>query len=127
MGIVQNGLGVKLKLAASVTDLGGHKFKTGAGGIVPGTTEKEIKFDIKEPLYDRIGAIVEKKMTTPGDYEKVTIAHNPTIADPDNLSDVVKIGADATNPTLVRTRLTNSNLYAARALGYNKGEFDRGV
>ena len=125
MGIVQSGLGVKLKLAASVTDLGGHKFKT--GGIVPGTTEKEIKFDIKEPLYDRVGAIIEKKIGTTSDYEKVTIAHNPTIADPDNLSDVVKIGADATNPTLVRTRLTNSNLYAARALGYNKGEFDRGV
>lgn len=109
---------VVLTLDGGVSDLNGHKFVE-ALATDPAAKKKTIPVVVKEPIYDRIGAIAEEiDPANPAQFVKKEIKNN----DEDQALDVA-IG----KPTTVRVKLTNSNLFAMETLGLGGVNFDKGV
>lgn len=109
---------VVFTLDNGVDILNGHGFVKELA-TEPAARKKTIPVVVKEPIYDRIGAIAEEINTgAPNSFLKKEIKNN----DEDQALDVA-IG----KPTTVRVKLTNSNLFAMETLGLNGSNFDKGV
>ena|GEM_PF-3012091 len=120
MAEIQSGIPrpLALELGAGITDLNGHKIDN---TTLPAGHHVSIVYNVLPAIYDRIGAIREVVDTaTPTNYLRKEIDNNDD-------TKVIEVGSDAATAEIIRIKLTNSNLFGAQTLSYNKGEFDYGV